>query len=416
METVISKWLLPNWERKLIAIIAAIVVWMYVSQSITATKTIPGIPIRVVNLSPEKTIEGLLPNGILSKRINLTLTGTEKVIQNLGPEDIEVVLDAMNVPDEWVVQVTKKNLVSLNPDIDLSRNITNVQHQEFVIELTRLITAKIPVTILPPSGDAPPGYELLDIWPTHLEHTISGPEEQVQTLKGKGLELTFDLNLIKKDDLDRLVPPKNPLYGDEVSFSVPDSWKKVAIPFLNNALEAVNDPDATQLQVNFLKSEYIPINDPIPVRVFYPLKFLDIYNPKTLPLLPSSILKSKNDTTYLSLPLFAYRVSRLFLDLLIEYMELTIIAGPMGDKEYLDWSLDFIDPQMLEDRYVNALKARIAENPLMSGPYPQRLEEMWRQRFRAYMHNITLYKSPNQIFQLNGVIEEKKGILLKDLQ
>lgn len=410
METLISRWILPNWEKKLIAALAAIIIWLLVSQSITETRTIPGIPIKIINLPPEKTVEKLLPNGFLNKRISLTLTGTSKVIEHLTPSDLEVVLDATNAPEEWAVMISKKNLASVNNDIDLARHISAVSHQEFVIHLTPLISAKIPVTIDVLDGSAPAGYEFLDVWPRKLEHTIRGPEEQVQALKGKGLEVKFDLSKITQEQLDKIKPSPQAAYSDEISFPVPNDWKKVAIPFLNDSLEAINDPEAKFLQINFLKREYIPLEIMIPVRVFYPQKTLELINPKTAPLKPSQGVIFKEERAYLTLPTSAYPVSRLFLDLMKDYMEITVIAAPMNERESLEWGVDFVDAQMLEDRYVNALKSQQAQDSVLTAQNIDEIVGTWRQRFRNYMQNLTLYKNPKEPLYLRAVLTEKQGI------
>src|SRR5262245_16925541 len=134
METLIHR-LFHNWQLKIIALIVGFITWLFVSNSIMTTKTIPSIPIRIVNIPQDKTIQGLLPNGVLSKRTTLTLTGKKDVVEQLEPGDLEVLLDSSNQPNEWTVQISKKNLVSLNPDLDLF-NISNVEHPEFVIKLS----------------------------------------------------------------------------------------------------------------------------------------------------------------------------------------------------------------------------------------------------------------------------------------
>src|ERR1700722_4318953 len=111
MDSIIFKLLFNNWQRKCLAIIAAVIIWYFVNHSITAIKTIPHVPIRIVNLPQGKTVQGLLPNGILAKRVTLTLNGKKGVVDQLEPGDIEVHIDATNNPDEWIVQVNKKNLV-----------------------------------------------------------------------------------------------------------------------------------------------------------------------------------------------------------------------------------------------------------------------------------------------------------------
>ncbi|KIC77057.1 hypothetical protein DB41_DH00050 [Neochlamydia sp. TUME1] len=109
METLIYKIFLENWQRKIVAVALAVILWLCVNYSITATKTILGVPIRIINLPADKTIQGLLPNGILNKRIALTLSGRKNVIRELEPGDLEVLIDSSSIDrDEWVLLITKK--------------------------------------------------------------------------------------------------------------------------------------------------------------------------------------------------------------------------------------------------------------------------------------------------------------------
>ena len=166
MESLISRLFFHNWQQKLVALISALIIWFFVSHSIIETKIIPGVPIRIVNLPADKTILGLNPNGLLSKRITLTLTGTKNVVHDIEPGDLEALIDASIIDhDDWIIQINKKNLVSLNPAIDLKNHIRHVSHTEHVIRMRPLITDKVPITFLKPIGEPPEGYEYLDIWP-----------------------------------------------------------------------------------------------------------------------------------------------------------------------------------------------------------------------------------------------------------
>ena len=126
-------------------------------------------------------------NGFLNRGINLTVTGTKDFIEKLEPRDLEIELDAAEAPDEWVVQVNKSNLVSLNPETDISRDISQVSHPELMLDLDKLSTAKVSVRIRRPNGRPPKGYEYLGVWPKYLFHNISGPKAIVQQLHSKGL-------------------------------------------------------------------------------------------------------------------------------------------------------------------------------------------------------------------------------------
>src|SRR6185295_12741586 len=217
--------------QKLFAIVAAFAIWTYVNSSITVQRVFPKMPVRVVNLPQDKTIRGLMPNGLLDKRLTIQLTGKKELLDELKKEDFEIVLDASEKGDEWIVKLDRRNLVSTNPDIDFLHNVTRVDHAEFIVKLSKLVTDKINLYFRTPKGESPEGYQFIDVFPQRVTHTISGPEEEIRKLQEQGLDVTFDLSLITKEELDEIQGGE--MEGaDEVSFLVPDSWKKVSIPFL----------------------------------------------------------------------------------------------------------------------------------------------------------------------------------------
>lgn len=415
----ITSFFLRNWQRKLLALLLATVMWFFINHSINGTKTLSNIPVRVIHLPKDKTVQGLLSNGILSRRMTLTLSGTKDVVADLEPGDLEVVLDASTAEsDDWVVHVTKKNLISLDPSVDLPQHINQVvSHSEFVIKLSPLVTAEIPITILPPRGNPPNEYEYLDIWPQHLVQTISGPEEEIHRLQLQGLELAFDLEQISKEDLDSIRTLKQGLHGDEISFYIPKNWKQVVIPFLHYAAEEVNDPEANFLRIDFLYRELLPVEREIPIRVFYPSKTLSSINPETLPLAVEGKIRKNNGVTLWSAPLYARDVSRLFLDLVRKNMEITIIASKdSSSKEkqnLLEWSIDFINIDGLEDAYVALYLSNLEEEVEREGSFKQQ-EPLLRKRFNNYLQQIKLFRNPEHRFKIESVIENNQIKVLRD--
>jgi hypothetical protein len=406
-----------NWPRKVLALITALIIWLFVNSSIVETKTIPNVPIRITNIPTDKTIMGLLPNGMLSKRVTLTLSGTKDVVQELEAGDLEVLLDASTAnSDEWVVQISKKNLVSLNPSIDLYHHVTQVvSHSELVLKISPLKTAKIPLTILPPIGDAPPGYEFLDVWPQHLQQTIIGPEEEIQALLVEGLQLTFNLADISKADLDAIKVPQSSMHSDEVSFPIPDAWKVVEIPCHTLVKDDLNDPDARYLRIDFLKKQFLPIEKEVPIRVFYPLKFLDTINPIAYPLLLNEQMREKNEVKSLTVPLFLKDVSKLFLNIIRDNMELTIVAAPITERSVLQWSLEVTDAHELEDVYAAFLLTNSAENKVNGSiAHSRQREMMLRSRFKEYMNRLRIYRAPDQKLYLDSRLETN-GIKLSPI-
>lgn len=409
METLITKLIFHNWQRKIVALITALIIWLFVNNSIIETKTISNIPIHVMNLPPDKTILGLLPNGFLSKRITLTLSGTKDVIEDLEPGDLEVLLDASTAnQDNWIIQISKKNLVSLNPSIDLSDHITQVYHPEFVIKLSQLITAKVPINILPPKGEPPQGYEYLDIWPQKLVQTLSGPEEEIKLLKAQGLDIEFDLSEITKADLDNLRNLRSNIHNDEVSFDVPSKWKQVAIPFHNFAREEINDPDAHNLHIEFLRKEFIPISRELPIRVYYPMEYSETINPGTYSLAIENKIQLKNDVPILTVPLYVRDVSQLFLDIIRDNMEIAIVAAPPSEREILQWSVDVIAPHELEDTYVAYLVANSPTGKNGQNILPKTEEAVLRKRFREYIQRVMLFSSPEKKLKIQSRLDDKK--------
>ncbi len=81
----------------------------------------------------------------------------------------------MDKSDEWLATITRKNLLSLNPDVDPLKAIKRVVIQRLPINFTRLVTEKIPVVVTQPIGEAPRDYQFLDIWPYRLDHDCQRP-------------------------------------------------------------------------------------------------------------------------------------------------------------------------------------------------------------------------------------------------
>lgn len=409
MEPLINSFFTYQWQKKLAALLAAAVIWIYVSHSITSTKTIPFVPIRVINLPTDKTIQGLLPNGFLAKRTTLTLTGTKDVVEQLEPGDLEIILDVSNQPNEEIVQISKKNLVSLNPDVNLGKHVTSVSHPEFIIRMSEMLTEKIPITIHRPLGEAPKGYEFLDNWPLTLTQTVSGPHDQVLNLKNQGLELTFNLNDISKEQLDAL--QSNGPYDDEVSFFVPDQWKKVIVPFSSRGPESINDPDAKYLHLSFLRQQLIPIKSDLPLHIYYPLKYSAQINPDTYALAPNSFIQMKNHIAVLKLPLFVSNVSKLFVEIVKDNVELEIVTAPKTEREKLEWGVGFIDNTHLEDTYVAFLLSNMRTASGHSQAKVQEREKYFRQRFRNYMQRFTLYLTQEQKLELESTLDNQQILI-----
>jgi hypothetical protein len=389
MKTLLIRLFVENWQRKLVSLILALIVWFVVNYSMTTTKTIQNIPVRVINLSPQKTIEGMQVNGILNQRISLTLTGNKSILEDLSTEDIEVVIDATSKADEWAESIDKKNIVSLNPDVDPSKAISKINPFEMIIRQSKLLTEKIPVLITQPIGEAPKGYQFLGVWPYHLNLTINGPEESVKRIKTRGLKLTFNLNDISRAELDALGPMKKNGTIDEVSFFVPGSWKKILLQQLSDTPLEIDDPQAKLLRLDFSRQDMLPLGIPLPVVVFFPPKYSNTLNPESYSLATNEFIIKKNGIKMISSPLYAKGVSHLFLETVKDMIQVIIIAAPKSERDTLLWSTQFMYPHELENRYV--AKVMSESNDEAGNVQPHLREDYLRNRFRSYMNRFRLH-------------------------
>ena len=411
--SILKRIFITNWPRKIIALFTAILVWFLVNQSIATTRTIADVRVRIINIVPDKTVIGLLPGeNILSKKVVLNVMGNKSVVDELRSTDIEVVINADGHKESWIASIDKRNIVNLNQDIDFSRYIRSVSTSDLYIKLSKLITDDIPIIVNTPIGEAPKGFIFLDILPKQLSQKVSGPEEQVRALKERGLELTLNLNRITEAELNNLFNKNG--QREEISFKVPDSWKKITIPFKNNSLETINDHRADLLSINFLKQEFISLDIEIPITIFFPLKYSSTINPQTYSLATNDIVQKKNGLKRLTMPLYVRDVSRLFVEIVKDNLLLIVIAAPQSVEENLHWDLNFIDEKALEDLFFDSslkdMKLQYSDDP----NFAKLSEQIIRSRFRDYLRNLVVYTKDKKPLKLNAHLEVNTVTLSQD--
>lgn len=351
-----------------------------------------------------------MPDGFLDRRMTLTLTGSKAVLDRVNQDDLEIVVDASDKKEDWIIQVSKKNLICLSPDIDLKNAISNISHSEMLVRMCRFVTEKVPVFISPPMGSAPAGYHFLDVWPQKIYHTISGPEDDVRLLQDQGVQLEFDLSSISKEDLDSL--REDDPNKDEVSYSVPDLWKMVRVPYLHNVAQPLQSPDAPDLQLNFLFDELLPVTTSVPIRLFRPDGH--VYD-TAFRILPEGVVQEKNGESFFKEPLFAAHVSRLFLESVKNYLQIVILPANKTATTFC-WEPQFIAEGYLEEAYV---KKAFAEGSLFAAQdknapsYLTQLDEYHRARFRDYMRNFQLFRGQNVPLSL-VIYQSKKGLSIQE--
>lgn len=397
MKSLLIKLFLAHWPRKLLALLLASIIWLVVSHSLTATRTLNNISVHIVNIPEGKTVEGLQPNSRLTKRLNVTLVGNKSVLEELTPYDFEIVLDAQERPDDWSATISTNNIVSLNREIDVTSGIKRLYHPNLLIRMTTVATDKIPVIITQPIGEAPRGYQFLDVWPYRLFLSVTGPEAVVRQLKMKEHRMTFNLSDISKAQLDALYDKAQEGSGDVISFAIPDQWKQLLLPALSEQPISINDPQAKLLRLDFIPCRSFPVDAPLPVALYFPPNGSQGRSPHHISLANGEGFKEMRGIPLLTEPLYAAGIDRLFLEIVKNRMQIVIDVTPAGDGKQLSWSVQFINPRQLENIYVNALLSDVSASDVRVMK-PLLREEYLRNRFRSYMNNLQLFHSDQTPF------------------
>lgn len=412
MKSLLKKLFIDNWQRKLLALILAIITWLFVNHSLTITKTINDVPIRVINLAKDKTIKGMQSDGILFNTFSLEIQGNKTLIEPITNETLEILVDLKNNKnEEYVTFITKNDLISKNPNINIDRAIKKLKTEKLTINLSKFVTEKIPLLITQPIGEAPKGYQFLDIWPYRFYITVSGPEEIIKGLKAEGLKLTFNLNVISEKELDAIDALKKRGKRDVISFFVPTIWKRVHIPDISSSFMEVDDPNAKSLRIDFIKKEFIPIPSPLPVYLFFPANTSDKLNPNNITLANNDFVKKINGIDMITTPLFAKGVSELFVDCLKERMHIVILVEP--DQDRLSWNIQSILPLNLEKFFIKKIITEETEEESRE-LHPYITDDYLRLRFRVYLNKFRIWTSPQKKLNLKITLKNDKVTVIPD--
>jgi hypothetical protein len=233
--------------------------------------------------------------------------------------------------------------------------------------------------------------------------TASGPEEVIKRLKLKEQRMTFNLNDISKAQMDELsLKSEN---SEVVSFFVPDQWKQINIPILSDTPIEIDDPQAKALRIDFIRCNLLPVNAPIQLSLFFPPDNLQNLNPETISIAPSKLVQITKGSPLITFPLYANGVDNLFLQTVREMIEIVIIAEQIPDRKSLDWSVQFINPRQLEDKYVARLMSDVSDRDIRVLE-PTLREEYLRNRFRSYMNRFQLFRPDDSKFELSINIKD----------
>jgi len=406
MKSLLTRFFTDHWQRKLASLILAIFLWLVVHHSMTSSHTFQNIPVSIINLPDGMTVEGMQDDARLNQRISLNIRGSRYALEDLQNGDLLILIDAKGKKGEWTEKISTRNLYCPNSSLDISQNISYISNYDFFVKLCPLISKKIPVLVAQPIGEAPKGYQYLDVWPYQLFLTVKGPEKVVQRMKSRGLKLTLNLNDIQKEDLDTITAET--AGKDAVNFFVPDSWKQIYIPNISSQPVQIDDPRAKNLRIDFAKRKLYALNKPIPITIFFPSRHSDTLNPETYSIQPNVFITKINGLKMITEPLFVHGVSRQFLEIVKDMIEIVVIASPDWKKGKLTWNIQVNNRHELEDLYVTKIMTQTHASEEIDLMSPHIREDYLRNRFRSYMNKLRLYTPDEQKLNLQLSVDNQQ--------
>ncbi|MFY7843306.1 MAG: hypothetical protein ACOVOR_04750, partial [Rhabdochlamydiaceae bacterium] len=135
-----------NWQRKYFSLFISLIVWLTLHHSLTTTKILKNLSIRIVNLSENKNIVGASQDGLLNRTVSLSITGRKQILEQLSNANVEILIDAKNKPDEWTETISKKNFKLSDLNLDLNA-ISQVSPINIHLKSVEMINEKLSIPI-----------------------------------------------------------------------------------------------------------------------------------------------------------------------------------------------------------------------------------------------------------------------------
>ncbi|WP_461205155.1 CdaR family protein [Clostridium sp. DL1XJH146] len=220
---------------KIGCILAAIVLWLYVSNESNTiqTRTIKNIPVRIINEeSLADTSLILSPNQEMS--ISLKVSGTPSKIFSIGAEDFDLIANL----SEYIL---KKGSQNIPVEVLQSPNEVNILNDTSLwveINVDKLAEKTLPI-VINSSGDVGEGYYEFDTIVEPKSITISGAADYVDKVE----TVTVDIN--KADATS------------DITLSLPVK----ALDAIGNEVEDIDiEPKIVEVQVPIKKTKEVKIN------------------------------------------------------------------------------------------------------------------------------------------------------------
>jgi len=169
-----GKFLSSDSAFKIISIMVALVLWMYVmnEQNPQVTYVVRDVPIRMENLDKDKFA---LKDSSQTYTVNVRVRGRRSLITNLKPNDIDAVVNLRG-------RMEGDNLLPLSVNVPNNIELVDFSPKEILVSLDAIIEEQMPVTVeitgTPAGGYA---YQSPTVKPSAV--VVKGPRTMVNAVK-----------------------------------------------------------------------------------------------------------------------------------------------------------------------------------------------------------------------------------------
>lgn len=382
-----------HWQRNAFSLFLAICIWYATCESLQITRTFTSLPVTLCNLSPEYTVAGISPGGLLPERATLVLRGKKTGLNQLMHNRLGIQIDASDKDRPWVEKIAASHLRCADSSLDIASVVNKVILGEVNIPLTPALTDKVQVDLRPVGDISKSTFKLVDFWPKREWQQVFGPDQQIAELKIQGLRAELDLTKVDFDQVLWQWGNQSDQF-DEISYNYIHPIK--CPPTAMHTSSLMSSHCLPQIpRLFFLRDQCLSLDRPLPL---YNMPTNSRAGPCNLEALGAHLggtLTSSNDHLILHAPLQVRGVSRTFLDLVATSLVLRVQMDSGSQiPSSMTWDWQLANERDLEARYVEIMR-QTQEEHFAPGEY------FWRKRFQRYLRRMQIQtgSQSSQIFQ-----------------
>lgn len=382
-----------HWQRNVFSLFLACCIWYATCESLQITRTFTSLPVTVVNISPNFTVPGISPGGLIPERATLVLRGKKTGLNQLMHDRMSIFIDAKDKDRHWVEKITPKHLRCGDSKIEIATIVNKVILGEVNVPLTTAVTDQVPVELRVEGDISRSSFKLIDFWPKGESQQVFGPERQIQELKIQGLRAEIDLTKVNFNQLMWQWESQSERF-DEIPYNYihPIKWASTAL----HTTSFVSSHSLAHIpRLFFLRDQCQTLNTPLPLYIQPAAGGLAACNLEALSSHLGGTITTSGDHHTLSAPLQIQGVSRSFLNLVEKSLILRVQMDSGAQiPSNMRWDWQLAKEGELERRYIDLMRQTQTAtfNP---GEY------FWRRRFQSYLKNMQIQTGAqsSQVFQ-----------------